>query len=68
MHPVKQWTIISVEEYHPDTMKVAGSIPASSTKIIYPVRQLVWPIVLQTIERGAKPLQGTKHNAHVSLW
>lgn len=26
----------------------------------YPVRQLVWPIVLQTIERGSKPLQDTK--------
>ena len=25
--------------------------------ILYPARQLVWPIVLQTIEWGAKPQQ-----------
>ena len=28
--------------------------------ILYSVRQLVWPIVLQTIEMGAKPIRNTK--------
>ena len=32
-----------------------------------PVRQLEWPIVLQTIEMGSKPIRGTKfYNSEVT--